>query len=311
MRCRLAGWLCLVLALLPGVCPESVANVSEGQRAGETKVDFDSIRRELLYVINTQRTQAGAPPVTLDDLAVQVAEAHAQDMAQHNYLSHWNRDGLLPYMRYGLRGGTHYCAENVSMLSGLSPRAGTAEVKAAVLRLQQAMHDETPPNDGHRRTILNPEHTHVGLGIAVVGRELRLAQEFLSRYVEFEPLPTKVRPGDRLTVVGKVLNSDEFAFYAAAVYHEPLPQPLTLEQLRRPRAYTLPQNPHMLKPRLTDGSQYADGTTGEIEVSPGERFKFDLTFPKGKPGVYTVLVLVQRNAKGESFPAGNLCFWVE
>ena len=232
-------------------------------------------------------------------------------MAQYNYLSHWNRDGFLPYMRYGLRGGTAYCAENVSMLSGLSPRAGTAEVREAILQLQQSMHDETPPNDGHRRTILNPEHTHVGLGLAVVGKELRLAQEFLSRYIRFEPLPTKARPGDRLNVVGQVLNPDEYAFYAAAVYHEPLPQPLTLERLRQPRPYALPETSRMLKPRLTDGSQYTDGTTGEVEVGAGGRFKFELSFPKREPGVYTTLVFVQRGVKGKPFPAGSLCFWVE
>ncbi len=312
MRYRLAGWWFLVLVLLlPGARPESAADTSGAQTANETKVDFDRIRRELLDVINAQRARAGAPPVALDDLAGQVAEAHAQEMAQHNYLSHWNRDGFLPYMRYGLRGGTAYCAENVSMLSGLSPRAGTAEVREAILQLQQSMHDETPPNDGHRRTILNPEHTHVGLGMAVVGKELRLAQEFLSRYIRFESVPAKAQPGDRLNVVGQVLNPDEYAFYAATVYHEPLPRPLTLERLRQPRPYTLPETSRMLKPRLTDGSQYTDGTTGEIEVGTGGRFKFELSFPKREPGVYTALVFVQRGVRGKPFPAGSLCVWVE
>jgi len=308
---KLTGWLLLLLlAVVPlGAHQEQTANGTEAQTA--TKVDFDHIRQKLLAVINAQRARVGAPPVALDELANQVAEAHAQEMARYNYLSHWNRDGFLPYMRYGLRGGTDYTAENVSMLSGLSPNAGTDEITAAVLQLQQAMHDEIPPNDGHRRTILNPEHNHVGLGIAVAGKELRLAQEFLSRYIRFEPLPTRARPGDRLEVTGHILNPDKYAFYAAAVYHEPLPQPLTLECLRQPRSYSLPETSHMLKPRLTDGSLYTDGTTGEIEIGPSGHFAFELYFPKREPGVYTTLIFVRRGAKGKPFPAGSLCVWVE
>ena len=79
MRCRLAGWWFLVLVLLPGAHPESAVDAAGAQTTNETKVDFDRIQRELLDVINAQRARAGAPPVALDDLAGQVAEAHAQE----------------------------------------------------------------------------------------------------------------------------------------------------------------------------------------------------------------------------------------
>ncbi|OYT70237.1 MAG: hypothetical protein CFK52_11595 [Chloracidobacterium sp. CP2_5A] len=281
------------------------------QPANDAKLDLDAVRDALLTVINAQRAQVGAPPVALDALASEVAAAHALDMAQHNYLSHWNRDGWLPYLRYGLRGGTDYSAENVSMLSGLSPRATLAEVRAAALRLHQLMHDETPPNDGHRRTILNPEHTHVGLGLAVVGKELRLAQEFLSRYVRLDPLPAKARPTDRLTVVGRMLDPAEFQFYGALARHEPLPQPMTVDQLRQPRAYALPEKSRLLKPRLADGAQYDDGTTGDIEIGPGGRFTLELDFPKRAPGIYTTVIFIQRGLTGNPFPAASLSVWVE
>lgn len=38
--------------------------------------------------------------------------------------------------------------------------------------------DAAPPRDGHRRTILNPDYTHVGIGFAVAGGEFRLTEEF-------------------------------------------------------------------------------------------------------------------------------------
>ncbi len=309
-------WCVVILSALP-VClqPLCSGQPARAQKAAlpaaSASVDVAALRRELLVLINEQRARVGAPPVALDDLANRVAEAHALDMAQYNYISHWNRDGWPPYLRYGQRGGTDYVAENVSMLSGLSPRATFAEVKAAALRLHQMMHDETPPNDGHRRTILNPEHTHVGLGVAVVGREFRMAQEFLSRYVHFDPLPTKARPTERLTVAGQLLNPDEVSFYGASVYHEPLPQSMTLDQLRQPRAYALPEKSRLLKPRLADGSQYLDGTAGEIEVGDRGRFKFELTFPKHAPGVYTTVIFVRRGTAGNPFPGAGFSVWVE
>lgn len=310
-RRRLTGLLGLAaLAALFG-CPRGPAAAPSPVQPGDARLDVEQARRELLNLINAQRARAGAPPVAPDDLADQVAEAHAREMAQYNYLSHWNRDGRPPYLRLALRGGTDYSAENVSMFSGVTARATPAEVTATILRLHQLMHDETPPNDGHRRTILNPEHTHVGLGFALVGGELRMAQEFLSRYVRFEPSPTKARPTDRLSIVGRVLEPAAFDFYGAAVHDEPLPRPMTLEQLRQPRPYTLPEPTRFLKPRLENGAQYADGTTGEVELGAGGRFRFELTFPKREPGVYTTVVFLQRGSKGKPFPAAAFAVWVE
>ena len=54
------------------------------------------------------------------------------------------------------------------------------------------MMDERPPDDGHRQTILNPLLTHVGIGLAQVGGEFRITEEF-SR-VAFEWLEVPDRP---------------------------------------------------------------------------------------------------------------------
>ena len=52
-----------------------------------------------------------------------------------------------------------------------------------------SMIEEVPPNDGHRKTILFPQHTHVGFGIALQGHNLRLDELYLARYVEVDPIP--------------------------------------------------------------------------------------------------------------------------
>ena len=54
---------------------------------------------------------------------------------------------------------------------------------------QHAMMIEKPPHDGHRRTILDPHATHVGIGLAWEKGEFRIAQEF----VRGHPLPPDAR----------------------------------------------------------------------------------------------------------------------
>ncbi len=40
-------------------------------------------------------------------------------------------------------------------------------VKELIISAHMAMYNERPPNDGHRKNILNPWHTHVGLGFSL------------------------------------------------------------------------------------------------------------------------------------------------
>src|ERR1044071_1172774 len=58
------------------------------------------IRANLLQMVNEEREIEKAPPVAIDELAMQVATKHAIDMADGDFASHWGRDGLKPYHRY-------------------------------------------------------------------------------------------------------------------------------------------------------------------------------------------------------------------
>ena len=59
-----------------------------------------TLRDQLLTMINEERSLTGVPPVSIDELANRVATAHALDMVQKNFASHWGSDGLKPYKRY-------------------------------------------------------------------------------------------------------------------------------------------------------------------------------------------------------------------
>lgn len=128
---------------------------------------FYNIRLVLLKQINKERKERGLNEVELDPLATRVADAHSKEMAEHKYLSHWNQFGHKPYHRYALAGGRDHVAENVACMSvyGSSKMRSEKELCDVILHLHAEFMAEVPPNDGHKLNILNPGHTHVGLGI--------------------------------------------------------------------------------------------------------------------------------------------------
>src|SRR5262245_42596155 len=141
--------------------------VSAKLAPGTTLIDGEAseIRQQLLKLVNRERSEAGLSSLKLDGLANDVAELHAIEMAQNNFLSHWSLDGRKPYHRYAFAGGTEATAENDSAMDHSAPVASD-EVVADAIRMHQSMHAEVPPDDGHRKTILSPQNTHVGFGIA-------------------------------------------------------------------------------------------------------------------------------------------------
>ncbi len=272
--------------------------------------DTTTLQDRLLKLVNAERSRHGAPPLALDDLAGRVAQDHARDMAAHKYLSHWGRDGRKPYMRYAFAGGIDGNAENVAQLTGGPPSLSDEDLWEYVADLHRSMYEEKPPNDGHRRTILNPYHTHVGFGIAQVGGEVRLVEEYLSRYVEVAPLPARGKPGAKFELVGRTLDK-KIAVHGVEVGYEPLPTPPSLDWLRTTRSYSLPDKPRTLRPRLSFDRLYVDGSRGDVDIDGKGNFRAPIRLYESVPGIYTVIVWVRDSKDGAPFPVTNLCIQAE
>ena len=69
----------------------------------------------MLGVINLRREERGLPLVELGDN--KAAQQHAEALLANCASSHWGPDGMKPYMRYTLAGGTQSSAENVNGLN--------------------------------------------------------------------------------------------------------------------------------------------------------------------------------------------------
>jgi hypothetical protein len=150
----------------------------------------------MLMLINEARAAAGAQPVQHDALAAQAAKQHAEDMLAHEYFSHWDMNGLKPERRFNLLGGYHALSENIYYAVN-----GPSNTKDMLAKAMQVLMD----SEGHRRTILDPTHTHVGIGFALGrnGSAFYLDQEFITRLGGEYYCPLKARVGDSIEFGGR------------------------------------------------------------------------------------------------------------
>jgi uncharacterized YkwD family protein len=104
---------------------------------------------EMLKLINQARAQNNAPPLQMDMQVSNVARIKAQDMIDNNYFSHNSPKYGSPFDMMKSFGLNYVEAgENI---------AGNQNVQNA--------HNALMNSPGHRKNILNPDFTHIGLGI--------------------------------------------------------------------------------------------------------------------------------------------------
>ncbi len=168
------------------------------------------------------------------------------------------------------------------------------------------MYQEKPPNDGHRRPILAPQHTHVGIGLAVQGLRLRLGELFVAKYVDLKPIKREAKPGTQLSFSGKIVRQG-YLFNNIEVFYEPLPTRPEPEWLRQPRSYALPEDSRVLRPRVQPPFTYMDGTTGIVEVYADKSFQTPVSLYKNQPGIYTIVVWLRTAQSRVAFPATAVC----
>jgi len=133
--------------------PFSVANPAPDPGAEE----------QMLRLVNEERVSRGVAPLVMDEQLRALARAHARDMFERGYFSHFTPDGLSPFDRMRAAGINFLAAgENLAL-------APTVEVA----------HTGLMNSPGHRRNILSPEFHRVGIGALDGGLHgIMFAQEF-------------------------------------------------------------------------------------------------------------------------------------
>ncbi|MCC5911504.1 MAG: serine protease [Clostridiaceae bacterium] len=104
---------------------------------------------QMVEYVNEARAQAGLQPLAIDVDLSYVARIKSQDMQNNNYFSHTSPTYGSPFdmMRnFGIQ--YRAAAENIAINSNV-----------------RAAHNALMNSEGHRRNILNPNFTHIGIGI--------------------------------------------------------------------------------------------------------------------------------------------------
>ena len=247
---------------------------------------YYSVRLSLVEQINRDRIESGLGPVELDVLSSQVGDRHCQEMAANGFLSHWNLRGLKPYHRYHLAGGRDHVQENLSRLTVITNNpipilTQPQDVLPHMLRAHKSMFEEKPPLDGHRKNILDPAHTHVGVGFAVVEKEFTLSQQFLNRFIRLNELPAEL-PRGSIRVEGEMLRK-EYGPYYCVLFHDGEPKPWTVEDLNKTYAYS-----------DVSGEICAKVPPWEMRFSRSRgRFSFSFRASNCGPGYYHLLLWVR------------------
>ena len=117
-----------------------------------TWLDLPRLRAELLQEVNTARRKAGLPPVRPDVRLDCAAQEHAENMAIYSYYAHKAPGG--PDL--GQR----------AWKSGYRWAALAENIMERVTTVEAAM-DAWLGSKPHRRNILNPRYTEMGIGIAL------------------------------------------------------------------------------------------------------------------------------------------------
>lgn len=109
----------------------------------------NAFEQEVAKLVNQERAKAGLKALTLDTELSKVARAKSQDMKDKGYFSHQSPTYGSPFDMMKQFGITYKTAgENIA-----KGQETPAEVMEAWMN-----------SDGHRKNILNPEFTHIGVG---------------------------------------------------------------------------------------------------------------------------------------------------
>jgi uncharacterized protein YkwD len=280
-----------------------------------------TLRAYALKLINRDRAIHGLPSVELDLQASGIGDEYCERQIRNRTTGHYTTDGIAPYMRYSHGGGNDGVTENAAAWSANYTFTERA-LYEMTSRSQDAMMAEMPPADGHRRAILDPHATHVGIGLAWDGGEFRFVQEFVRRYIQWTRVPPREsRIGETVTIAGKPMGDAEIE--GITVHHEPFPSAMPAHVASAIDVYSLPAKRREYLPRLLsefskrrDGTmrihrrEYADGRRGDFYLGKDGAFSFNVPFEDG-PGIYTVVVWITRPGSETPVSASNLSIRVD
>ncbi|MDB8791140.1 CAP domain-containing protein [Romboutsia sp. 1001216sp1] len=129
--------------------------------------NFSSYQREIVNIVNAERSKRGLAPLTLDSSLSNVATKKSQDMINRGYFDHNSPTYGSPF--------------DMMKQFGINYKAAGENIAMGQKDPQDVM-NSWMNSDGHRKNILGPNFTHIGVGIAKASNgQLYWTQMFIGK----------------------------------------------------------------------------------------------------------------------------------
>ena len=173
-----------------GLLLAPVASVARQTPQIREKTHLEEVEQLLFDHVNAERVREGLNPLLREPILVEIARSHTLDMLEREFFDHENPDGQGPAARVGRLHRT--LVGEVSENVWTEIRSEAIDPAAMAKNIMEGLMN----SPGHRRNILTPALTHLGLGVysssglAVMTTEFMVTQLFgaVRSYLE-EPLP--------------------------------------------------------------------------------------------------------------------------
>ena len=168
--------LAFLLILLLGLSSAwGQLRVIQPRRGTARPVYLKEVERRIYQLTNEVRRKSHLPPLDRDDTLVATARAHSNDMLLRNFFNHVNPDGKAPQDRIAPAYSRTLARSGENIWSGHGFDYAESKLLARVIV------DSWITSPGHRANLLNPDYTHLGVGVSVLGKEIRATQNFVLR----------------------------------------------------------------------------------------------------------------------------------
>jgi uncharacterized protein YkwD len=173
---KLAIALALLLAFSLNLPPAwAQLRVIKNPRGMARIQHLKEVERRIFLLTNEERRKRRLPPLDKDNALVETARAHSDDMIRRDFFSHVNPDGKAPQDRVA-----PVYSRTVSR-TGENIWGGHGHDYSDPKLIARVIVDGWMSSPGHRANILNPSYTNLGVGVSVLGKEIRATQNFVQR----------------------------------------------------------------------------------------------------------------------------------
>lgn len=138
----------------------------------QKSLDISLLEQDIHEIANKARAPNGIQPVGYDSNLANIARAHSQDMAVHQFFSHYSYNGTGLNHRYAFSGYT--CKVQVGAYTYSTSNENIAVVTAQGNEMQIAQHivDTWLGSTADRGNIFDTEHKVEGIGVALTSNKM-------------------------------------------------------------------------------------------------------------------------------------------